>query len=88
VEPWPRNGLGRWSSYRATIDGFRIGRWVRTQRAEFHRDRLTARRAAQLQALPGWVWRAADHAERPPDGSCRTDGRRDARNDQPKRPEM
>ena len=40
----------------ATIDGFRLGLWVRNRRKEFRDGVLPAERVAELEALPGWTW--------------------------------
>lgn len=39
-----------------SVDGFRLGQWVYTQRYTYRQGALDADRAARLQALPGWVW--------------------------------
>jgi hypothetical protein len=36
--------------------GVTLGRWVFTQRANFHRGALSEDRIARFQALPGWTW--------------------------------
>ncbi len=38
-----------------TNDGFLLGRWVNSRRT--NRDRLTPEQQAELESLPGWVWR-------------------------------
>lgn len=40
----------------STIDGFRLGLWVRNRRKEFRDGVLPAERVAELEALPGWTW--------------------------------
>ena len=39
------------------VDGQRLGGWVREQRSVWADGRMQARRATQLDALPGWAWR-------------------------------
>jgi hypothetical protein len=49
-------------------DGMRLGNWVSSQRAAWHRGRLSEQRAAALEALPGWTWSAVgvDPQHEPP----------------------
>jgi hypothetical protein len=42
------------SSRHELQDGFRLGRWVRTQRQI--RESMPPERRTQLEALPGWTW--------------------------------
>ena len=37
-------------------DGFRLGQWVNSQRADYKRDELSLERQEALEALDGWVW--------------------------------
>jgi superfamily II DNA or RNA helicase len=39
-----------------TADGVKLGNWVATQRANRRRGHLSERRAAALEAVPGWTW--------------------------------
>jgi hypothetical protein len=39
-----------------TSEGFLLGRWVNSRRSK--RDRLSPEQQAELEELPGWVWRA------------------------------
>lgn len=41
------------------VEDFALGEWARTQRAQYRRGCLAARRVEQLEAIPGWSWRAA-----------------------------
>jgi transcriptional regulator with XRE-family HTH domain len=38
------------------VDGYRLGRWVDSQRKRHAKGNLAADRALQLQELPGWRW--------------------------------
>jgi hypothetical protein len=38
------------------IDGFNLGMWVATRRADRRRSQLDADLEAQLEAIPGWSW--------------------------------
>jgi hypothetical protein len=46
-------------------DGFRLGEWVKGQRAMWKRDDLAVGRSDRLESLPGWTWDA--RTERGPD---------------------
>ena len=39
-----------------TVDGFKLGTWVATQRRLHIEDRLSGDREARLEAQPGWTW--------------------------------
>ena len=39
-----------------SIDGYRLGRWVHTQRTFHAKDRMEADRERRLQNMPGWTW--------------------------------
>ncbi len=41
---------------RDTIDGFPIGTWVASRRAQYRDGRLPADQAAQLEKFPDWQW--------------------------------
>ena len=43
-----------------TVDGFQLGAWAGTQRKYYKNGKLSAERIARLEALPGWVWKAAN----------------------------
>nr|WP_269779755.1 helicase associated domain-containing protein [Mycobacterium intracellulare] len=47
-----------------SVDRFRLGQWVNTQRYTHRQGALDPRRTARLQALPGWIWtrQAQDNA--------------------------
>ena len=49
------NGHTRVPQLFKTSDGFLLGRWVNSRRTS--RDRLTPDQQAELESLPGWVWR-------------------------------
>lgn len=51
-----QNGHTRVPQLFKTSDGFLLGRWVNSRRSK--RDRLSPEQQAELEALPGWVWRA------------------------------
>src|SRR5690554_1575829 len=46
-------------------EGVKLGPWVQSRRVSYNRGRISAERAAALEALPGWRWslRAAAEAE-------------------------
>ena len=50
------NGHTRVPQLFKTSDGFLLGRWVNSRRSK--RDRLSPEQQAELESLPGWVWRA------------------------------
>jgi Helicase associated domain len=66
-EAW-QQGLAAAREYRAehgdlgiprgyvTRDGFALGSWIKTRRAEKRKGKLAPERAARLEALPGWEW--------------------------------
>ena len=43
-------------------DGFRLGAWVNSQRTDYKRDELPAKRREALEALDGWTWDRHDAA--------------------------
>jgi hypothetical protein len=49
-----------------TVDGFKLGKWVNTQRVFQAKGRLHADRERRLGELPGWVWRT--RSSRKPSG--------------------
>jgi len=40
------------------VDGYPLGKWVRTQRKHHAKGTLDPDRERRLQDLPGWVWDA------------------------------
>ena len=43
-----------------TADGFTLGTWAARQRRMYRRGKVDRARIARLEALPGWVWKAAN----------------------------
>jgi hypothetical protein len=43
-----------------TVDGYRLGAWVNSQRDRHGKGNLDERRRSRLQELPGWVWSPLD----------------------------
>ena len=39
-----------------TVDGYKLGTWVDTQRSRNSEQSLEADRRRRLQDLPGWTW--------------------------------
>lgn len=52
-----QNGHTRVPQLFKTSDGFLLGRWVNSRRSK--RDRLSPEQQAELESLPGWVWRVS-----------------------------
>ena len=42
-----------------TVDGYKLGSWVTTQRHKHAKGTLNADRQRRLQDLPGWTWKAS-----------------------------
>jgi hypothetical protein len=51
-----REGNGRVPKGHVTDDGYPLGAWVSTRRADRRKGQLTAVRIAELEAVPGWSW--------------------------------
>ena len=59
-----RNGDAR-VPFSYTVDGYKLGSWINTQRVNHANGTLDAGRERRLQELPGWTWDArADRALR------------------------
>jgi superfamily II DNA or RNA helicase len=59
-----RNGDAR-VPFSYTVDGYKLGAWINTQRVNHANGTLGAERERRLQELPGWIWDArADRALR------------------------
>jgi superfamily II DNA or RNA helicase len=43
-----------------TLDGYRLGAWVNTQRDKYGKRAMDENRCARLEELPGWVWNPLD----------------------------
>ena len=54
LEFYEQNGHGRVPNTYKTESGLSLGQWVRNQRTQ--RDKMSAERRAEVEALPGWVW--------------------------------
>jgi Helicase associated domain len=48
-----------WVPVSYTIDGYKLGQWVATQRHLRTKGRLDPDRQRRLQDLPGWTWKVA-----------------------------
>ena len=59
-----RNGDAR-VPFTYTVDGYKLGAWINTQRSNRANGTLDTDRERRLQELPGWTWDArADRAQR------------------------
>ena len=52
------NGHARIPATYVSPDGHRTGNWVSKRRGDYAAGKLTLDRIKELEALPGWVWRA------------------------------
>ena len=53
------NGHARVPDSYVSLGGHRTGGWVKARRGDYTTGKLTPDRIAELEALPGWVWRAS-----------------------------
>lgn len=55
-----KHGSARVPQSHRTVDEFRLGGWVATQRIQFEEGSFNPDRQRQLEELPGWAWKARD----------------------------
>jgi superfamily II DNA or RNA helicase len=61
-----RHGHARPSRSYVTEEGFPLGTWIDSRRAEYRRGKLSSERVTLLAALPGWSWDPKAEAEQHP----------------------
>ncbi len=50
------------AEYTTEENGYKLGRWVITQRAAYNKNKLSKQKIESLEQLPGWIWSSPDAA--------------------------